>query len=208
MRWELNDLARRLDGQPNAVELSEDRVPAPAGSDSGLTPAGLRMLEAIGDLPADEREAFGLVRIQGATHPEAAEVLGVSLRTVKRRVSRGLRLLTERLGDLCPEDPAPGSAGIGPGRSGSPAVEYSARPSTSPELIPDHGLDDRRRAVTIATYESRRISPPHCSTDRSGIARAVPNGPGSAPPPRSPPRTHPPSHPPEPPGPDSIRWRP
>ena len=29
MRWELNDVARRLDEQPSAVEVCEDRVPAP-----------------------------------------------------------------------------------------------------------------------------------------------------------------------------------
>src|SRR5438105_9153914 len=48
MRWELNDMARRLDEQPAAVELRDGLVPAPAGSDSGLTPDGLRMLAAIG----------------------------------------------------------------------------------------------------------------------------------------------------------------
>src|ERR1700681_2997210 len=37
MRWELNDLARRLDEQPTAVELHEGTVPAPANSDSILT---------------------------------------------------------------------------------------------------------------------------------------------------------------------------
>src|SRR5882724_13582833 len=63
MRWELNDLARRLDDQPTAVELCEGLVPSPASSGSGLTPEGRRMLEAIGDLPEDEREAFSLVRI-------------------------------------------------------------------------------------------------------------------------------------------------
>jgi RNA polymerase sigma-70 factor (ECF subfamily) len=110
MRWELNDLARRLDEQPAVVELSEELVPTPPGSDSGLTRDGLRMIEAIDDLPADEREAFDLVRIQGMTYPEAARVLGVSVRTAKRWVNRSLRLLTERLGDLRPEDPAPGSA--------------------------------------------------------------------------------------------------
>src|SRR5262249_34203892 len=45
MRWELNDLARRLDEQPAAVELREGLVPAPASSGSGLTPDGRRMLE-------------------------------------------------------------------------------------------------------------------------------------------------------------------
>ena len=49
MRWELNDLARRLDEQPAAAELHEGLVPAPASSASGLTPDGLRML--AGDRP-------------------------------------------------------------------------------------------------------------------------------------------------------------
>ncbi len=104
-RWELNDLARRLDTQPRAAELLEGLVPAPPTSDSGLTPDGRRMIEAIDGLPTDEREAFDLVRIQGLTHPEAAELLDVSPKTVKRRLDRGLRLLTEQLSDLRPDAP-------------------------------------------------------------------------------------------------------
>ncbi len=102
MRWELNDLARRLDEQPAAVELREGLVPAPTSSVSGLTPDGLRMLRAIDELPEDVREAFDLVRVQGMTQVEAAQLLGVSTVTVKRRLSRGLRLLAEQLADLRP----------------------------------------------------------------------------------------------------------
>jgi RNA polymerase sigma-70 factor (ECF subfamily) len=104
MRWELNDLARRLDEQPAAVELGQGLVPDPASSVSGLSPDGLRMLRAIDELPEDEREVFDLVRIQGMTQVEAAELLGVSAVTVKRRLSRGLRLLAERLADLRPDE--------------------------------------------------------------------------------------------------------
>src|SRR5215471_18214530 len=75
MRWELNDLARRLDERPSAVELREGLVPAPSSSGSGLSPKGRRMLTAIEELPQDEREVFGLVRIQGMTQTEAARVL-------------------------------------------------------------------------------------------------------------------------------------
>ena len=103
MRWELNDLARRLDERPAGVELREEVVPAPAGSDSVLTPDARRILEAIDGLPEDEREAFNLVRIHGLTQPEAAEVLGVSVKTVQRRLNRSLVLLAERLDDLRPD---------------------------------------------------------------------------------------------------------
>jgi RNA polymerase sigma-70 factor (ECF subfamily) len=109
MRWELNDMARRLDEQPTAVELREGMLPAPGSSDSGLSPYGRRMLEAIGNLPECEREAFDLVRIQGMTQAEAAQVLGVSAMTVNRRLNRGLQLLTQALGDLRPGESVPGS---------------------------------------------------------------------------------------------------
>jgi RNA polymerase sigma factor (sigma-70 family) len=107
IRWELNDLARRLDDQPTAAELREGLVPSPASSGSGLTPKGRRMLQAIGDLPEDEREAFDLVRIQGMTQVEAAEVLGVSIKTVQRRLNRALLILTEELDDLRPAGEPP-----------------------------------------------------------------------------------------------------
>jgi RNA polymerase sigma factor (sigma-70 family) len=106
-RWELNDLARRLDQQPRAVELPDGLAPDAASSASGLTPDGRRMIEAIDALPADEREAFDLVRLQGMTQAEAAEVLGVAPKTVKRRLDRGLRLLSQRLADLRSDAPGP-----------------------------------------------------------------------------------------------------
>ena len=102
MRWELNDLARRLDEQPRAVEVFDGLATAPPASASGLTPDGRRMIDVIDALPEEEREAFDLVRIQGMTQVEAAEVIGVAPKTVKRRLVRGLRLLTERLRDLGP----------------------------------------------------------------------------------------------------------
>jgi RNA polymerase sigma-70 factor (ECF subfamily) len=104
MRWELNEMARRLDNQPAAEELHEESVPAPASSGSGLTPDACRMLEVIERLPEGEREAFELVRIQGLSQVEAARVLGVSVATVNRRLSQGLQLLADELGDLYPDD--------------------------------------------------------------------------------------------------------
>jgi RNA polymerase sigma-70 factor (ECF subfamily) len=109
IRWELNEIARRLDERPAAEELRADSVPALASSDSSLTADGRRILEAIDQLPADDREAFDLVQIQGLSQAEAARLMEVSVATVNRRVNRSLRLLTATLADLYPgeEDPAP-----------------------------------------------------------------------------------------------------
>ena len=82
-------------------------VPAPASSGSGLSPDGPHMLRAIDELLEDEREVFDLVRIQGMTQADTARVLGVSVVTVKRRLNRGLRLLTEQLTDLRPDEEPP-----------------------------------------------------------------------------------------------------
>ena len=108
MRWELNDLARRLDEQASAVELQASRVPAPppdSASSSQASPGLARILGAIEGLPDDEREVFNLVRIQGMTQPEAAQIVGASAKTVQRRLKRSLILLGERLGDLGPDSP-------------------------------------------------------------------------------------------------------
>jgi hypothetical protein len=61
------------------VELCEGLVPAPASGVSGLRPGGFRMLQAI----------------------------GVSAVTVKRWLSRGLRLVTDQLADLGPGEKPP-----------------------------------------------------------------------------------------------------
>ena len=114
MRWQLNDLARLLDKQPRAAALAESGVAAPPGSsDSCLGPDARRMLAAIDGLPEEEREVFELVRLQGLTHPEAAGVVGVSVKTVQRRLNRALLLLADELADLRPE--APGEPTQSPG---------------------------------------------------------------------------------------------
>jgi RNA polymerase sigma-70 factor (ECF subfamily) len=100
-RWELNDLARRLDDQEAAVELRESLAGAPPESGgSQVSPNARRILEAIDRLPDDEREVFSLVRIQGLTQAEAAGLVGVSAKTVQRRLNRGVMLLSESLRDL------------------------------------------------------------------------------------------------------------
>ena len=102
MRWQLNDLARRLDERPIFVELREESLVAPTSSDSAITPDGRQILQAIENLPEDEREAFELVRFQELTQTEVAEVLGVSTKTVQRRLNRASLLLTQELKHLRP----------------------------------------------------------------------------------------------------------
>jgi RNA polymerase sigma-70 factor (ECF subfamily) len=105
MRWELNDLARRLDQHPPPQPISDGAAPAPVSTASALSPDTRRMLQAIEDLPEDEREAFSLVRIQGLSQGEVAELLAVSTKTVQRRLNRSLLLLAQALHDLKPVPP-------------------------------------------------------------------------------------------------------
>lgn len=111
MRWELNELARRLELEMPIVDGQELVAgdPQTTSSSSGSSANTRRILAAIDELPANEREVFGLVRVQGLTHGEVAEVLRVSTKTVQRRLNHSLVLLAERLGDLShrPRRPAP-----------------------------------------------------------------------------------------------------
>ncbi len=106
MRWELNDLARRLDKNRPDVELLDSLAVAPESSGSELSQSARQILKAIEDLPECEREVFSLVRIQGMTQAEVAEVTGVSPKTVQRRLNRSLLLLTDALAGISPGEKA------------------------------------------------------------------------------------------------------
>jgi RNA polymerase sigma-70 factor (ECF subfamily) len=107
MRWELNDIARRLDEQSAVLGLQESGVQAPMSSGSVISVNTRRMLEAIESLPEEEREVFELLRIQDMSYAETAQVLGVSESTVHRRLNRGLVSLEEKLADLRPAGQQP-----------------------------------------------------------------------------------------------------
>ena len=117
IRWELNDLARRLESEKRTVGLRESGVAAPELSPSAATigPKLRRILQVIEALPATEREAFELVRIQGMSHSEAADVTGVSVKTIQRRLNRSLVLLSAALQDLSPVVQAESSPALGDG---------------------------------------------------------------------------------------------
>ena len=102
MRWELNDLARRLDEHTPPVRIEDDGVANQTASELGFTASARRILAALDSLGEEEREVFGLVRIQGLTHGEVSEVLGVSTKTVQRRLNRSRVQLLSLLKDLEP----------------------------------------------------------------------------------------------------------
>jgi RNA polymerase sigma-70 factor (ECF subfamily) len=109
MRWELNDLARRLDEHTPLVGIDEERLADRTPSERGFNANARRILDALDSLEPDEREVFGLVRIQGLTHTEAAEVLGIATKTVQRRLNRGRVQLVTLLRDMEPQGGASGA---------------------------------------------------------------------------------------------------
>ena len=156
MRRELNDLARRLDEQPAAVELCEGLVPSPASSGTGITPDGRRMLAAVENLPEAEREAFDMVRIRGMTQVEVARVIGVSVVTVKRRLNRGLQLLAASLEDLRPPDGEPdASSAAGGGDRRDPISVAGVMSSLRRRYRPQPGLSRMRPQPPRTPVERR-----------------------------------------------------
>jgi RNA polymerase sigma-70 factor (ECF subfamily) len=96
IRRTLIDLARyhrrkrRGGGKHATNERGGDEGRAqPEKADDTSDPAKLAVRtefhESVGDLPQDLREVFGLLHYHGVTQPEAAALLGISERTVKRK---------------------------------------------------------------------------------------------------------------------------
>jgi RNA polymerase sigma-70 factor (ECF subfamily) len=94
------DHLRRAQRRPTQP-LPEHLDPSDPSAEEAIESAALRpeIETALGRLPTDFREAVILSDLEGLTMPEAAEVLGVPIGTVKSRVFRGRRLLAEHLGN-------------------------------------------------------------------------------------------------------------
>jgi RNA polymerase sigma-70 factor (ECF subfamily) len=90
MRWELNDLARRLDNERPAGITDENLIADCAPSDSQLSDLCIQIFEEIDALPVEQREVFELVRIQGLPVSEVAKIVNATEVTVRRRLSRAL----------------------------------------------------------------------------------------------------------------------
>src|SRR5262245_31562114 len=94
MRRELLDLARHFAranrhdaGPPASPGLSDARggaEPEDRTADRGDLERWVRFHEEVEKLPAEEREAVGLIYYHGWSHAQVAELFGVSVRTVQR----------------------------------------------------------------------------------------------------------------------------
>jgi RNA polymerase sigma-70 factor (ECF subfamily) len=116
IRRELLDLVRHHFGPhgdagkhqtEDGRELSTDgRRPAYEQSDVTHEPGGLaawgEFHRQVGALPEEEQEVFDLVWYQQLTHAEAAELLGVSTKTVQRRWQAACLKLHDALGGKLP----------------------------------------------------------------------------------------------------------
>jgi RNA polymerase sigma-70 factor (ECF subfamily) len=57
-----------------------------------------QLVEAAGDLPPQQQRAFRLHKLEGKSHAETAQVMGISVKSVEKHVSAALKALTARLG--------------------------------------------------------------------------------------------------------------
>jgi len=80
-----------------------DRNPADSDDDPGRLAAWTEFHRQAEELPEEEREIFDLLWYQGLTQAEAATLLNISERTVKRRWQSARLLLHDRLGGQLPD---------------------------------------------------------------------------------------------------------
>ena len=59
-----------------------------------------RLKRAIDELPVKQRETFLLSRIDKKSYKEIAEITGVSLKAIEKRIHYALISLREKLGDI------------------------------------------------------------------------------------------------------------
>jgi RNA polymerase sigma factor (sigma-70 family) len=102
IRWELNEQVRTLHNRDYELLESDAIAQTPMETSERPSPVTRRILKAINGLSPNDREVFEMIRIQGMTQTSAAEILGVSVKTIQRRLNRLLPSLCEELSDLEP----------------------------------------------------------------------------------------------------------
>jgi RNA polymerase sigma factor (TIGR02999 family) len=108
MRWLLLDLARRTDrSEERQCELCGPDPAGQSASSSGVSSTLAALYQQIEDLPEKEREVVDLLYFHGLSQPEAAALLGVAERTVRRYWTIAKVKLFEGLKDFLPVTSAP-----------------------------------------------------------------------------------------------------
>lgn len=101
IRRELIDLARHFNG-PHGIGANHDTDDG--RSSEGVEPESLdgwtEFHEAVDDLPEDQRDVVSLLWYEDTSQSEAAEILGISLATLKRRWQAARLSLYDQLKDL------------------------------------------------------------------------------------------------------------
>lgn len=89
-------IAQRMTRSETARQRRHERIAleAPAAQESQVWPA---LEEALAELPSAEREAVVMHHLQDQSYEEMAAALGVTAAAVRKRVSRGLKDLSEQL---------------------------------------------------------------------------------------------------------------
>ncbi|WP_142849206.1 RNA polymerase sigma factor [Telmatospirillum sp. J64-1] len=91
---------------PYTVPL-EDVETASSLSERGGQVAHMELKElsrALSDLPREQREVITLVAMEGLRYDEAAEILGISMGTVRSRLSRGRAALRDSVSNALREE--------------------------------------------------------------------------------------------------------
>jgi RNA polymerase sigma-70 factor, ECF subfamily len=100
---------RRLDALYSAEGVAEFEEPAPCSPHDELAGREVARLveEELSRIPQTQRAAFELLRVEGLSHEEAAQVLGTTISAVKLRAFRAYSALRTMLARREPQPPVP-----------------------------------------------------------------------------------------------------
>ncbi|TJZ73371.1 sigma-70 family RNA polymerase sigma factor [Chitiniphilus eburneus] len=97
--WHRREKRHRWDSDLGEIEAMADRCPTPDLLAAGRQ-AGARLLDCLGTLPPEQREAFLLKEEHALGLAEIAQLTGAAAETVKSRVRYALAKLKACMGDL------------------------------------------------------------------------------------------------------------
>nr|WP_296600287.1 RNA polymerase sigma factor [Phenylobacterium sp.] len=83
----------------HASEGGEDVADEAPADEAVASRQRLRQLvDAVGDLPPQMQRAFRLHKLEGRSHAETAQAMGLSVKSVEKHISAALKALTAKLG--------------------------------------------------------------------------------------------------------------